>query len=333
MISIILGHLNNGGINRVVFTYHLPVFYLVTGYFMNDRESYGRFVLKKARTLLVPYAIACAGIIVSGAAFGFLSGGAEEAAARAGEHFRAALFGSGVGFDTPIRVRSIGALWFLWATFWGSLLLRSTLKMHPALRIAVLAAAFAAAAWSVQKIWIVYSVQTGCCAAAYMYIGYAAGKAKEITAKIPAAVKAAGAAIAFFVWYTFIRDFKSFWLVQFDMGRGALDFFRSLCASGCVFLIARGLDRFTKRAGDFLAYFGKYSILVLFVHIIELKTFPWDGALDALCRAGAPEAGRLWYTIGGKLILDLGMAFALSKIPFVRKAFGLERPAGAVLSS
>ena len=33
MISIILGHLSVWRINCVVFTYHIPIFYLITGYF------------------------------------------------------------------------------------------------------------------------------------------------------------------------------------------------------------------------------------------------------------------------------------------------------------
>ena len=34
MISIILGHLSVWRINCVVFTYHIPIFYLITGYFL-----------------------------------------------------------------------------------------------------------------------------------------------------------------------------------------------------------------------------------------------------------------------------------------------------------
>lgn len=39
MISIILGHLSVWRINCVVFTYHIPIFYLITGYFLFGAEK------------------------------------------------------------------------------------------------------------------------------------------------------------------------------------------------------------------------------------------------------------------------------------------------------
>ncbi|WP_207662353.1 acyltransferase family protein [Coprococcus comes] len=34
MICIILGHMGNANINRVVFTFHVPIFFFITGYFI-----------------------------------------------------------------------------------------------------------------------------------------------------------------------------------------------------------------------------------------------------------------------------------------------------------
>ena len=39
MICIVLGHLGIADINRFVFTFHLPIFYLITGYFINKTGS------------------------------------------------------------------------------------------------------------------------------------------------------------------------------------------------------------------------------------------------------------------------------------------------------
>ena len=44
MISIILGHLSVWRINCVVFTYHIPIFYLITGYFLFGAILCGLFV-------------------------------------------------------------------------------------------------------------------------------------------------------------------------------------------------------------------------------------------------------------------------------------------------
>lgn len=53
MICIILGHLSESNINRIVFTFHVPIFFLITGYFINSNSSIRNFVKNKVKTLIV----------------------------------------------------------------------------------------------------------------------------------------------------------------------------------------------------------------------------------------------------------------------------------------
>ncbi len=39
IICIILGHSDNWLIIRVVFTFHVPIFYFISGYFVNEKGS------------------------------------------------------------------------------------------------------------------------------------------------------------------------------------------------------------------------------------------------------------------------------------------------------
>lgn len=66
MICIILGHLGNASINRIVFTFHVPIFFFITGYFTNKKRDLNGFIKNKARTLLVPYIISSIVIIIIG---------------------------------------------------------------------------------------------------------------------------------------------------------------------------------------------------------------------------------------------------------------------------
>ena len=50
-------------INRIVFTFPVPVFYLITGCFVKE-ECLIPFAKKKAQTLLVPYVVACIVIVI-----------------------------------------------------------------------------------------------------------------------------------------------------------------------------------------------------------------------------------------------------------------------------
>ncbi len=79
MICIILGHLGNPAINRVVFTFHVPIFFFITGYFTSTKRSLPKFTKNKIRTLLVPYAISCLAIIILGTMLGAHYGDAASA--------------------------------------------------------------------------------------------------------------------------------------------------------------------------------------------------------------------------------------------------------------
>lgn len=46
MICIILGHLGNANINRIVFTFHVPIFFFITGYFTNSKRDLNDFIKK-----------------------------------------------------------------------------------------------------------------------------------------------------------------------------------------------------------------------------------------------------------------------------------------------
>ena len=68
-----------------------------------------------------------------------------------------------------------------------------------------------------------------------------------------------------------------------------------------------------------LAYIGKYSLLVLCIHIVELNFLPWIAIFQ---EHGMPAALQQPARIAGKLCLDLGGAYLLSKSGAVRKLFG-----------
>lgn len=56
IISVVLGHL--GIATRFVYFYHLPIFFFISGLFLNaEKHSFKDFLLKKIKSLYVPYVI------------------------------------------------------------------------------------------------------------------------------------------------------------------------------------------------------------------------------------------------------------------------------------
>ena len=96
-ICIVLGHLSILSIKRFVFTFHVPIFFFITGYFMRIGDSEISFIKKKARSLLVPYAITCVVIIFLGTVKSLYTSGFEAAMKSATKWTYAALYPSHLG--------------------------------------------------------------------------------------------------------------------------------------------------------------------------------------------------------------------------------------------
>lgn len=320
MICVILGHLGSSNINRVVFTFHVPLFFFITGFFTNNKRPTKEFLKVKFRTLIVPYVLTCIVIIILGTLKGLISGDAISALKT---WSYASLYGAGFSSSKSFNIPAIGALWFLLATFWGSCFLRISLDFNMHRRIAFIACLFAAGYFSRALFWFPFSLQAGACATLFMYMGFLYKDLKEVFTRIPKEAKYFSVILSVVMWLSFIKDYQSFWLAVCDIGRGIVDILGCICACSVVILVSKVIDLKTKHIGGFLSYFGKYSLLTLCVHVIELNLFPWWSIAGKLVQHGMPEYCQLVFIIIFKLTADLTCTYALSKIPFVKRLYGI----------
>jgi len=325
IIAIILGHLGNSDLNRVVFTFHVPIFFLISGYFISRKDSYPAFIRKKARSLLVPYLTASLLIILFSIIRNIYYPTGESHKAVAMDWLKAALYGAGDTWDKPFHIRGIGAIWFLWATFWGLILLRPILRLPRIFRPILCFGLPYAGYYSFRHYyWFPLSIQAGLAALGFMYIGFLAKEYRNTLDKIPEKGKQLAMLLSFILWFTFIYDFKVFWLVHCDFGRGWWDILRSLAGCWCVILIAKMLDHSFKHLAGWLASPGRNSILILCLHILELNCFPWRNFTDYLGRCGIAPLNILYIRIALKLVWALGLTFILTRLRPVRKLFCLK---------
>lgn len=126
----------------VCFSFHMPLFFILSGYFMHPERSF-RWA-KEARQLLCTYAVTGVAVLVGVTCMATINHeGRAYMLRRWGE---AVLYGSGDISDRtlwPVELR-IGAIWFLLALFWAHLLLHAFSKFRirrsgwcPALRSAI----------------------------------------------------------------------------------------------------------------------------------------------------------------------------------------------------
>ena len=116
MLCVILGHLSLSAINMVVFTFHMPLFFIISGYFMKKQDT--RLVIhKKFRQLLIPYFLTCLAIAGVSIVKDLLLGRTDELAHNLLLWCYAGFYGSGNPYSHPFYVKAIGAIWFL---FWST---------------------------------------------------------------------------------------------------------------------------------------------------------------------------------------------------------------------
>lgn len=93
---------------------------------------------------------------------------------------KAALYAAGDSYTAPFEIPGIGAIWFLWAAFWGSLSMYFLIKKKPGTRVSAVLVLFMVCCWSRRLCWFPLSIQAGGCAALFMYIGWLYHKEENI---------------------------------------------------------------------------------------------------------------------------------------------------------
>ena len=320
MICIILGHLGNSGLNRVVYTFHVPLFFILAGYFISEKKSMGEFIRNRARSLLVPYAVTSIVMVLIGIAAGIVLYG-PIGIWQGVSWLWACFYGSGNSFDLLFQINSVGAIWFLLALFTGSVLFRCSLNMNKWIRAAFVLALFAAAYYTRNVIWLPFSLQPGMCSVMFIYVGWIVKRYKDRLRSVPLALKISALAVSAVLWGVFIYTYnRTFWVVRCQFGRGIPDIIMCLSACLAVIFISWLLEK-VPFFGTSFALVGRYSLLVLCIHNIELNFFPWTQIMQALAGHGMPEGLVLPLTIVGKLAGCFLAAWLLLKIKPVRKLF------------
>jgi len=324
MVSIVLGHLRLNNINRVVFTYHLPIFFIISGFFINTNDKMSHFVKKKVRTLIVPYIIACVCVILSALMMNLIFQKGEGLAEVLKTWSIASIYGAGDSYKEPFQIQGIGAIWFLLATFWALIMLKSISKINKWLRVAAVFIIFYLGFFTRDKFfWFPLSIQAGYTALLFLYIGYLIKENKQLISSVSKEAAIFGSVLLIIVWLSFIRDFQSFWLVHCDIGRGFIDIIGSL--GGCLFiiLISMLIERKIKILAVPLSFLGKNSLIFLIAHIIELNTFKWMTLLDKIFPDGSNQNYYLPIVIILKFIWIITFTVIFSNIKSVRKLLGM----------
>lgn len=151
------------------FTFHLPLFFIVSGYFLHTNS---RIDLKKEiRQLIPPYVITCIFVVIGMVCVNMLSGHVLSNRMLIFEWTNAALFGAGDLVPNPLWSQSvrIGAIWFILALLWSRIVV--SLAYRTRFSVLVVLLSFALGMITSRSVFLPLSVQPGMTAALFVYIG------------------------------------------------------------------------------------------------------------------------------------------------------------------
>ena len=301
--GIVLGHQGIPSINRVVFAFHVPVFFLLAGCFFNEGASWGQYLKKKGISLLRPYLLSSVALLFFGVVFHILQFGAYGLPSELARRLAAPAFGMGVQVPFPFGISvpglgrhmpAIGAIWFLVALFWSLLLMRCACRVRNVWQPIIVIGLFFLGCCSTNVIWLPWSLQPGLCALLFVHVGYLAKPLLDVQ-KMTLETRGMLFLLGLSLWWCFIQDFHGFYLVECNFGHGFADIACSLAACWCVVEASRFIDARLPQIASILRFFGRHSLIVLCVHVVELHSW-----------------GSVWGKIGHEL-----SALGLSDVRFV----------------
>lgn len=306
MISVIAGHLGDGNINRVVFGYHLTVFFLISGYTFRKKEFNSKFVSGKFSRLMCPYFYTCLAVMVSDILNSILIGvdGRRITILTSviSKDLLRTFFASGTRTDfatLDIGVM-IGAVWFFPAMFFSLIFIQWLINYtdNKIKQYAITSVVAILSYISAQFIWLPFSIQSGMFCALFVLIGMnlrTSGYLNKLHWKhyiIMIIVSILGT----------IQNYTMIYYVTNTVSDLIISLIVTLCFSLLILKFAQWMSQKTKVLMRIFTFVGKNSVIYLCVHLWELDTAGyWQGQF--LSMFSLSEDAYIWAIFGVKITL------------------------------
>lgn len=178
ILSVIAGHMGVNIVNRVVFSYHLTTFFMLTGYTLKGNFGVEQ-TRKRFRSLMIPYFFTCFGVMAMDCLNAIIANhgvSLVEITSIVGRDLLRSFIGSGsiTRFGTVEIGSMIGAVWFLPANFFAVILVQMLLKYVPSTRsrYAVAISLAALGSMGASFVWLPFSLQSAMFATPVVMFGY-----------------------------------------------------------------------------------------------------------------------------------------------------------------
>ncbi len=333
LICIIAGHFGMVRVDNVVYSFHVAVFFILSGYTLKQQSLTGKFLKQKFIRLMVPYFLTCLCVMLMDLVNSLLAGRTsiyDITSVISNDFFRsfaASGYATTIG-NVDIGSR-IGAIWFFPALFFAlifALILINHVK-STIWRLIIAFGLFVLACVTVDVFWLPFSIQSAMMAVLFILLGHEMRQRPEFLDRFD--WKGCLCALAIFI----ICLFGGRTRVTFASGT-ADDLILSLAASLSMSMVVIYCSRrFLERVKP-LAWIGRKSLLILCVHLFALETM-WNWFDALLNRLPVPNVAFTRFLV--QLIFAIVVAAVINQLQkiyaYVRERRSVIRANEAVGSS
>ena len=268
MIAIVIGHLGDKQINRIVYSFHLPVLFILSGYTLKEQDIDHDFLNKKFNRLMLPYFTTCILICLGDIFNSFLN--KDYAISTITNIIFKDLQRSWMASGSIKNIGSysfssrIGAIWFLPALFFALVITQIVLKHVKEWNHRFFVGCLLALAANAMRyfLWLPFSLLSGIFASVYILFGKWL-KEKSILETLE---NEHIYLCLIVVVIAFLMDKSRLYMVSVSMSDYIITPLCSVASSFLVIKISMLLENST-----FLQWIGRNSILVLQIHLLELE--------------------------------------------------------------
>ncbi len=308
IIWVLIGHTYDGFLRDLAFSFHMPLFFLISGFFFEFEENKNAHLKKNLKSLILPYWF----IVGLWTLYSLITNPDKSDCL---QWILGGLYGSGMGLTQPISIRPIYGLWFFWALFWARVILNCLDKLPEPVRAVIV---FALGYWgtiSYPYFCLPFDFQNGCLSMVFVYIGYLLRKYQffdklhnHIYVYIIFAIVWINAA-------NFGYGFISIVSCSATMISGITSCFGAIVVIG----ISRALES-VKIFRSIFEWIGRRTMIFFAFHIFELHSGICDRISSAIF-----QPNNLYITFAVRCTFCACIALLLPNVPYIRNIFGFKR--------
>ncbi len=318
MMMVILGHFGVPDINRFVFSFHIPLFFLVSGYFFKQQNNLFTLAKIKFRHLIIPYLFVMLAVIIifilvsiyQNKNFSFILDGVFK-------YFIGYIYGSGY-IDNVLgyTIEIVGPIWFCLALYFDFIFLQIALKTKFPLLFVI--CIFLLGYCSSNFIWLPFSLQSSMTALLFFYLGYIARQYSIFQRKI--SISQIFPLLG--IWAIGLNYESQFLIVENASKNPVCDILVAIVASYIVVLYCKWWEN-ESHSAKIMAFLGKYTIVMLCLHSIDVNIMPWNDYFKTPNTETSVIILKLLITLLKFLFPILG-ALIVSKSPKLKRFFNLK---------